>query len=68
MGGSSHFKVPHTPTDAVEFLPITKLPDHLAKYEKTGKKLRANMTPMMQLALDFTDKIALRSAAMSQSQ
>lgn len=68
MGGSSHFNVQRTDTDADNFLPLTKLPAHLAQYEKVATNLRAKMTPVMQAILELTDKTALRSAALPQSQ
>lgn len=68
MAGSSHFNVPHTNTDNTTFVPSTKLPAHLAEYEEMAKRLRDKMTPVMQLALSLTDRTALRSAALPESQ
>lgn len=68
MEGSSHFNVPRQETDAANFLPHTELPAHLAQYEKIAKTLRAQMTPVMKAVLELTDKTALRSAALPQSQ
>lgn len=68
MAGSSHFKVPHTSTDTSDFLPVTKLPEHLAHYERSAEKLREKMTPALKLILGLTDKTALRSAALPQSK
>lgn len=68
MAGSSHFNVPHTDTDTNAFVPSTKLPAHLAEYEKTARDLRAKMIPIMRTILELTDRTALRSAALPQSE
>lgn len=68
MEGSSHFNVPRQNTDAINFLPRTELPGHLAQYEKIAKNIRAKMTPVMQAILELTDKTALRSAALPQPE
>jgi hypothetical protein len=68
MAGSSQFKVPHTDTDSNAFVPVTNLPAHLVKYEKIAEDLRKHMTPVMRLALNLTDKTALRSAALPQPE
>ncbi len=44
-----------------------KLPDHLEQYQKISADLRHKMTPVMKAILELTDKTALRSAALPQS-
>jgi hypothetical protein len=66
MEGSSHFSVPHQESDAANFSPLTKLPEHLDQYAKISSDLRNKMTPVMKAILELTDKTALRSAAMPQ--
>lgn len=68
MAGSSHFNVPHADTDTNAFVPSTNLPAHLAEYEKIAISLRSKMTPVMQVALELTDRTALRSAALPQPE
>lgn len=68
MEGSSHFNVPKVETDAINFLPHTKLPEALMRYETSAEDLRRHMTPEMRLLLRLTDQTALRSAALPESQ
>jgi hypothetical protein len=67
MSKSSQFKVPVQESDATNFKPVTKLPEHLDKYAHLSLKLREKMTPVMKILLELTDKTALRSAAMPQN-
>ena len=68
MVGSLHFNVPQTDTDSGSFVPSTNLPAHLLEYGKMANDIRAKMTPVMQTILELTDKTALRSAALPQTQ
>ena len=67
MEGSSHFSVPHQNSEEDTFKPSMKLPDHLEQYQKISADLRHKMTPVMKAILELTDKTALRSAALPQS-
>ncbi len=67
MSKSSQFKVPVSDSDATNFKPVTKLPEHLDMYAKVSADLREKMTPVMKMILELTDKTALRSAALPQS-
>lgn len=67
MSTPSQFSVPHEDTDANDFKPVTKLPEHLSQYAKISIDLRNKMNPVMKAVLELTDKTALRSAALPQS-
>ncbi len=67
MSNSSQFNVPVQDSDANNFKPTTKLPEHLDKYANLSLRLRDKMTPVMKVLLELTDKTALRSAAMPQN-
>lgn len=67
MEGTPHITVPHQESDSATFRPMTKLPEHLEQYNKISSELRMKMTPVMQAVLELTDKMALRSAALPQS-
>lgn len=67
MSTPSQFSVPHEDSDANDFKPTTKLPEHLNQYAKISADLRSKMTPVMKAILELTDKTALRSAALPQS-
>jgi hypothetical protein len=64
---SSQFNVPIQESDAANFTPVTKLPEHLDKYAHLSVKIREKMTPALKVLLELTDKTALRSAAMPQN-
>lgn len=68
MEGSSHFSVPHQDSEAVNFKPLTKLPDHLNHYAKIATDIGAKMNPLAQAAVEYTNIMALRSAAMPHSE
>jgi hypothetical protein len=67
MEGSSQFSVPHEDSDALTFVPLTKLPDHLERRLELARDLRNQMTPVMKAILELMDKSTLRSAARPQS-
>ncbi len=67
MSHSSEFNVPVQNSDTSNFVPITKLPEHLDQYLKIGTDLREKMNPVMKTLLDLTDKMVLRSAALPQN-
>ncbi len=67
MSKSTQFKVPHEDSDGNDFTPSTKLPEELTRYAKMSADLREKMTPVMKAILELTDKTALRSAALPQS-
>jgi hypothetical protein len=68
MSNNSQFSVPIVDSDADAFTPSTHLPDHLMEYATLSKQLREKMTPVLKETLELMDKIALRSAALPQSQ
>lgn len=67
MSKSTQFQVPHEDSDASNFIPSTKLPEELSRYAQMSVNLRAKMDPVMKTILELTDKTALRSAALPQS-
>lgn len=67
MSKASEFKVPVSSSDTSNFTPMTKLPQHLDEFAHLSLALRAKMTPIMQTLLELTDKTALRSAAIPQT-
>lgn len=67
MSKPTQFTVPHEDSDASTFTPSTKLPEELSRYAEMSINLREKMNPVMKALLELTDKTALRSAALPQS-
>lgn len=67
MPKTTQFHVPHEDSDANNFTPSIKLPEQLTRYAQLSAELRHKMTPVMKALLELTDKTALRSAALPQS-
>lgn len=67
MGGNTHFKAQHRDTDSAEYVPVIKLPQDLARNADTALGMRETMSPELQTMLKLTDMMALRSAALPQS-
>lgn len=63
MEGSHHFSVPNKGSEGPDFEAFTKLPEHLDELFKISNELGATMNPVMRAVIDYTNKMALRSAA-----
>ena len=55
-------------TNDKKYKPVTKLPEHLEGFAKKSQELRLKMTTVLKEATDLTDLMALRSAALPETQ